>query len=293
MAERVTYEIRPARADDHAAIAAFTEATFDWGDYVADAFEGWLADPRGRVVVATDPDDRAVAVGKVTLLSETEAWFQGARVHPEWRRRGIANAMAAWMGDWARNHGARVVRLLIEDWNDAARRQVETGGFRPVGSWTVAERTVGAASPVPSGNGGRRVPALEQLVRAPSAEAEPAYMSWSTGDLGRAARGLVAVGWAWRRVTAADLVTAAKAEALWSARSGWVLAARNEETLEVGWVETRSDDAVDLMRALVDLAVSEGAERVQIKVPTVDWLNAATRRAGCDLWRMELFERSL
>lgn len=293
MAQRLTYEIRPARADDHAAIASFTEATFDWGDYVADAFEHWLADPQGLAVVAADRDDRAVAVSKVTLVSDTEAWFQGARVHPDWRRRGIANAMASAMGEWARSRGARVVRLLVEDWNDAARRQVEAGGFRAVGSWSVAERTVGAASPVPSGNGGRRVPALEQLVRAPSAEAEPAYMSWSTGELGRAARSLVATGWMWRRVGSVDLVTAAKAEALWAARSGWVLAARNEDTFEVGWVETRPDDAVDLMRAVVDLAAAEGAERVQIKIPAVDWLTAAARRAGCDLWNMVLHERSL
>jgi GNAT superfamily N-acetyltransferase len=293
VAYRVTYEVRPARAGDHSAIASFTEATFDWGDYVADAFEQWLADPQGLVVVAADPADRAVAVSKATMVSDTEAWFQGARVHPEWRRRGIANAMANAMAEWARSRGARVVRLLVEDWNDIAQRQVEAGGFRAVGSWAVAERTIGAASPVPSGNGGRRVPALEQLVRAPSAEAEPAYMSWSTGELGRAARSLIAAGWMWRRVFSADLVASAKAEALWAARSGWALAARNDDTFEVGWVETRPDDATDLMRALVDLAVAEGAERIQIKIPAVDWLTAAARRAGCDTWNMVLYERSL
>jgi GNAT superfamily N-acetyltransferase len=289
----VTYEIRPARAEDHSAIVSFTEATFDWGDYVASAFEDWLDDPQGLAVVAADPDDRAVAVSKATLVSGTEAWFQGARVHPEWRRRGIANAMADAMAEWARSRGAKVVRLLVEDWNEPAQRQVEAGGFRAVGSWAVAERTVGAASPVPSGNGGRRVPALEQLVRAPSAEAEPAYMSWSTGELGRAARSLVAAGWMWRRVSSADLVASAKAEALWAARSGWVIAARNEDAFEVGLVETRPDDATDLMRALVDLAVAEGAERIRIKIPDVAWLTAAARRAGCDLWRMVLYERSL
>jgi hypothetical protein len=97
----------------------------------------------------------------------------------------------------------------------------------------------------------------------------------------------------WRRVLSADLVTSAKAEALWAARSGWVLAARNDDTFEIGWIETRPEDAGDLMRAVVDLAVAEGAERVEIKIPAVDWLTAAARRAGCDLWRMVLYERSL
>ena len=34
--------IRPARADDQPAIAAFTTDTFSWGDYVSDVFLDWL-----------------------------------------------------------------------------------------------------------------------------------------------------------------------------------------------------------------------------------------------------------
>jgi len=287
------YRIRPARPDDQAAIASFTADTFEWGDYVADAFERWLADPHGLVVVAVDAGDVPIGMSRATLPSLTEAWFQGARVREDWRRRGIAGAMASAMMEWAAGRGARVVRLLVEDWNDVARRQVEAGGFRAVGRWFSAERTVGAASPVPSGNGGRRVPALEQLVRAHSAEAEPAYMSWSTGELGRAARGLIATGWAWRRVASEDLVVAARSEALWTARSGWAIAARSDDTLEVGWIETRPEDARDLMRALVDLAVNEGAERIEMKLPDVGWATNAARGAGCKLWTLILFQRPL
>jgi GNAT superfamily N-acetyltransferase len=287
------YRIREATLDDHTAIASFTNDTFTWGDYVGDAFGGWLADPHGTVVVAVDADDVAIGMSRATMVSATEAWFQGARVREDWRRRGIAGAMASTMIDWARHRGARVSRLLVEDWNEPAQLQVVAGGFRAAGRWVAAERTIGAASPVPSGNGGRRVPALEQLVRAHSAEAEPAFMSWSTGELGRASRSLIAVGWSWRRVVAEDLVVAAKAEALWAARSGWAVAARNEDSLEVGWVETRREDARDLIRALVDLAVNEGAERIEIKLPAVDWLTSAVRRAGCELWHLILYERPI
>ena len=43
--------VRPATLEDRAAIAAFTTDTFTWGDYVAEAFERWIQDPDGTVLV--------------------------------------------------------------------------------------------------------------------------------------------------------------------------------------------------------------------------------------------------
>ena len=118
-------------------------------------------------------------------------------------------------------------------------------------------------------------------------------MSWTAGPLGRAARGMFTVGWTWRRLTGADLNSAARHEALWAARSGWALAARNDDTLEVGWLECRAEDALDLMRALLDLALNQGADQIQMMLPSVDWLTTAARRAGCELHPLTLFERAL
>jgi GNAT superfamily N-acetyltransferase len=289
----VTFSIRPARTGDKEAVAAFTQDTFEWGDYVADQFDNWMEDPDGIVVAAVDEDDTPVAMSYALMLSATEAWFQGARVHPDWRRKGIAGAMAAYGSEWAGDHGAQVARLAIEEWNTNAQGQVERDGFRAVGDWVRATRAVGEASPLPTGNGGRRVPAQEQLVRAHASEAAPAFMSWSTSPLVRAARGLFAVRWRWRRVTEADLELAAKHDALWTARSGWVLAAQSHERLEVGWLETREEDAVDLLRSIIDLATKLDAESVGLIVPAVSWLTAAIRRAGCDLHPMIVYEISL
>jgi len=142
---------------------------------------------------------------------------------------------------------------------------------------------------LPAGNGGRRVPALEQLARANSAEAEPAFMSWTAGPLGRSGRGLFPIGWSFRRLTTDDLAAAARREALWAARSGWAIATRDAETFEVSWLETRQEDAVDLVRALVDLATAAGAERIALWIPDVDWMSAAARRAGFELSGMTVF----
>ena len=112
-----------------------------------------------------------------------------------------------------------------------------------------------------------------------AAEAEPAFMSWTAGPLGRAGRGLFAIGWSFRRLTTDDLVASARHEALWAARSGWAIGARNDETFEVSWLETSREDAVDMVRALVDLATASGAERIALWIPDVTWMRAAARRA--------------
>jgi hypothetical protein len=144
---------------------------------------------------------------------------------------------------------------------------------------------------MPTGNGGKRVPAAEQLQRAHSAESEAAFMSWESGELYRESRGLFATAWTWRRLHHVDLIEAAQAEAFWQARSGWALASRRETTLSVGWVETSPDDAYDFCRALVDLAVAQGAERSQVMLPGVSWLTNAARRAGYDLHPGTIYER--
>jgi hypothetical protein len=178
---------------------------------------------------------------------------------------------------------------LVEGGNEPARLQVMHFGLRPVAEMSRGERSVGEASPLPAGNGGRRVPALEQLARANSAEAEPAFMSWAAGPLGRTARGLFPVGWSFRRLTTDDLAETARHEALWAARSGWAIGARDDTTFEVAWLETRQEDALDLIRALVDLATNQGAERITMWVPAVNWISAAARRAGFALDPMTVF----
>lgn len=282
------YTIRPATIADHEYIASWTEETFSWGDYVADRFLEWLDVPSSRVLVA-DVAGKAISLGRVRLVSDCEAWSSAMRVHPDFRREGIGSSVAVAMWDWARQAGARIVRLAVEDWNAAARDQVIKGGFRPLGDWIWAQRGVGDASPVPEGNGGMRVKGAEALRPAHSAEAEPALLSWIGSELAHAAHGLFPTGWTWRRLAVDHLVEAARNRSLWEGRPGWAIARLEEERFNVSWIETNREDARAMVRALVERAADAGAERLRATMPDVDWLVQAFRRVGFESGGITVF----
>ncbi len=289
----MSVHVREARAGDRSRLAAFATDTFEWGDYVLDAFDEWLADENGAVHVAVDDDDEAIAVARATLLSPTEAWLQGTRVHPDWRRRGIGTVVGNSLLAWVRERGALVARLAVEDWNDAARAQVEAVGLRRVAPFARAHRSTGEVPADRGGNGGRRARSRIRLRAAHTTEAEPAYFSWSTSQLCKEVRGLFAIGWTWRRLTYDDLAAAAGRHALWEDGDDRAIAAVRNDVLEVGWCDTSPTGAADLARALVDLADNEGADRVQAMVPATAWMRDAFSGAGYDLDRISVYAMGL
>ena len=267
----------------------FTTDTFDWGDYVLDALDRWLADENGEVRVAVDDDDRPIAIARVGLLTPSEAWMQGARVHPDWRRRGIATALGDSLIDWAREREALVARLAVEDWNTVAQAQVEAVGMRRVARFTRAHRQTSSTDTSTEGNGGRRVRSSLRLRGAPTEETEPAFVAWASSPLCRQVRGLFSTHWSWRRLTPEDLREAAARGALWMAAGGWAIAEMGPKTFEIGWCETRPDTARDMARALVDLAADKEATTVQAMVVATDWMRDAFAESGYDLAGVDIY----
>lgn len=284
--------IRPARAEDQEAIAAFTTDTFTWGDYVPDIFQDWLTDPQAHVAVAT-VDGGPVAVARAVMMSETEGWMHGARVHPDHRRKGLATRLNHFLCDWAAGQGAVVVRLMIESWNEAAQLQVERAGYRRVCKWTHGFLALGS-EPDPGSNGGRRVPGDEQLVIGSPAELEPAWVAWSSSELSRAGRSLYPRGWLMRRMTVADIHQAIQAKALLHGPSGWIVAeSEDDDTMFVPLFIATEDDGYRLARAVVDRADRRGFQRIRIMVPAVEWASDALGRAGLDLSGDQIWSRNL
>ena len=283
------YSLREARSSDKELLAPWTTHTFAWGDYVVDSFDDWLAHPQSRVLVAASGTDEPVAVARGILLSADELWLHGVRVHPDWRRRGIASELGTKLQAWAAGQGAKVALLMTEDWNVAAREQVAQVGFRETATWARAFKTTEHSGRITD----ERITPAEPLLRAGAAESGPAYLAWSTGELSRAARQMMAVSWQWRRLHPIDLERAAEHGALFAGATGWAIAAQKDMYLEVGWIQTSRERVPAHLAALLGVAVAEQATALQIMMPAVDWLVAAATEADFEIESMILCEKAL
>lgn len=148
--------VRPARSEDREAVLAFCEHTWEWGDYIEYVWDEWLADPAGLLLVAVY-DGQPVGIVHTRMLSETDAWQEGMRVAPAYRRLGVARQLSLEASAEAMRRGATVVRLLTESTNVASIYLVEQSHFRRVGVFTpyaaapitnVSRRNAGLDEPV-------------------------------------------------------------------------------------------------------------------------------------------------
>ncbi len=129
-------EIRPARPEDRDAVLAFCTNTWEWGDYIEGVWDDWLNNPQGLLLVAT-ADGQPVGVAHVLMLNETDAWFEGMRVDPNYRRQGIASALFTAQVAEAKRRGAIRARLVTSSGNTSALRLIERAAIRQVGGFVL------------------------------------------------------------------------------------------------------------------------------------------------------------
>lgn len=285
-------DIRRVTHEDVDEIVAFTEGTFEWGDYVPDMISSWV-DDRDSLVVVADNGSEIAGVGRVMLMSPSEAWSHAVRVHPDHRGHGIAGDLLDTMTAWCFKRGVSIIRLLIDDTNNASKRHVTKTGFRLVATPVHASREIGGTTPNPDGNGGRRTSDVVPARRVKSADAAMLAAAWPSSECGRAMRTLVATGWQFARLTDEVAEEAARSGGLWEIGSSWAVTTLNDATFDVALLDSDPADALGAIRALIDLAKTEQAERFGMWIADIEWLTQAAALAGCDLQRYGIWVRSL
>ena len=177
--------IRRARPSDKRDVLAAVRTLWGGHDRIPDLFDAWVTHRTGPFFVA-ESAGRVVGMGKLTLVSPTEAWLEGGRVAPRWRRKGIATALIAHRIDYARGRGFRVLRFSTSSDNTPIHRAARTFGFKRAATLSRYE------APAVRGSAPKRATA-----------AQSAAVLKRVGPLVQRGQ-----GWEWRELTPRDVRSA-------------------------------------------------------------------------------------
>ncbi|HEY8786638.1 MAG TPA: GNAT family N-acetyltransferase [Candidatus Limnocylindria bacterium] len=252
--------IRRARPSDRRDVLAAVRTLWGGNDRIPDVFDAWVTHRTGPFFVA-ESAGRVVGMGKLTVVSPTEAWLEGGRVAPRWRRKGIATALIAHRIEYARERGVRVLRFSTASDNTPIHRAAKTFGFARVASLARYE--------APAKPGSAPLPAPRAQVRAVLRRVGPLLQ-----------RGH---GWEWREITPRDIgVAIARGRVFVSdgrVGAAAVLGDRYEQSLTVVAIGGRARPLRELLIGLRAEAQRRGLEEASFYASNVTERRAA-RSAG-------------
>ena len=287
--------IRPARPDDRPAVEQICAHTWEWGDYIPQVWDEWLADPRAVLQVG-ELDGQVVAVNRVLFQTPDQVWLEGMRVDPERRRQGIGWQFMEHDLAYAREHGAKVVRLATGHSNTAVQAMVARVGMVRIGAAQLLVAEAMPGGPPPAILGSEWAAQVAAFLRRSSVLAHT--------------HGLYDAGWVWQRLSAervAELLAAGQMAALLTPEGELAALAvasidREGGGMWVGYADAEPQRAAGRPEAVTTLATAlrahaakVGSPQVEAMLPDLAWLRDAFRAAGYERgdWKGELwiFER--
>ena len=266
--------IRRARRTDKRDVLAAVRTIWGGQDRIPEVFDRWVTHRTGPFFVA-ESGGRVVGMGKLTVVSPTEAWLEGGRVAPRWRRKGIATALIAHRIGYARERGFRVLRFSTASDNTPIHRAARHFGFRRAATLARHEAPATVGSP----------PA-----RATRADARA--IRRRVGPLVQLGH-----GWEWRDVTGRDVRSAIARGRVFVSGEGVgaaaVLGDRYEGSLMVAAVGGRARALTDLLVGLRTEAKRRGLDDVSFYVSSATDRRAARSAGYRKPWSGEtyLFEK--
>lgn len=128
-------KLRLAKESDKEAVLAFCENTWkDKKDFIGSFWDKWIADREGYLFVAAI-DEIPVAIMKVDLLSNNEAWWKGLRVDPYYRRRGLSKVLDSHVTRYLVENNITISRTCVYSDNEIMVKIMTQRGREKVGSY--------------------------------------------------------------------------------------------------------------------------------------------------------------
>ena len=274
-------EVRPARPEDHDAVLAFCQQTWDWGDYIEHVWDEWLNNPQGTLLVATI-DGQPIGVANIRMLNETEAWFEGMRIDPAFRKQGTASALYDAQVAEAKRRGATTIRLITEATNTAAIRLLERSAMLRVGAYVMYRAS---ADTLPQ----KSSYAIETPVLATIADLNDIIDYLNTSNIFPASGGLYYQGFTAYTITRELLLEKIKAQQLyilrrWDRLDGLAIAKPRSwhlgEHLFIGYIDGTTESISMIAYALRRLLSTLGLENSIAHVPDLMMVRDAFVGAG-------------
>lgn len=122
---------------------AFIRNVWRGHDYIPSVWDTWIRDRTARMFVV-EVDRRPVGMSRLCFLPDGIAWLEGARIHPDYRRMGLASMLGQHSIEVGKSEGIEVYRLISSSFNRAAHAQVKKMGFHEVTRVSVYESSAGA-----------------------------------------------------------------------------------------------------------------------------------------------------
>lgn len=260
---------RPARPEDKNSIIAFCQNTFSWGDYIAEVWDGWLNDATSHLIVG-ESDGQAVGVMHAQPIEGKVVWMEGMRVHPDFRRNGIAAKMDCAAREWAREHGCRLARLVTSAKNVNAQKAIDSFGYQLISRYNEWEAQ----------------PHLGELGRiATCTDSETLFEQWRAFPPRIAGQVLLPnQDWRWSYLTRARMIAALTDTQVRTVESGWMFT-HHEQGDE--WSTLLVHALVGDANALRELSLSaraeaeyRGIQRIEAILADHPVLNAALQETG-------------
>ncbi len=131
-------KVRPARLTDKGPLMSFIKDVWGGHDYIPRVWDDWMHDRHGKMFVV-EVDGVPVGMNRIRFLEDGSVWFEGARVHPDYRGRGLATLLGENSMRVARERGSTVFRLTSGSRNKTAHRQIAKIGFDEAARFSVYE----------------------------------------------------------------------------------------------------------------------------------------------------------